>query len=56
MTTVNFYNMKRLKFKTTSKKLNFEVFNKLSITNLSKVKGGNTETPPDEVEQGTSNS
>ncbi|MDA3892048.1 MAG: hypothetical protein PF517_10340 [Salinivirgaceae bacterium] len=42
--------MKRLKLKATSKKTDFEVFIKLSLNELNVLKGGTTETPPDECE------
>ncbi len=42
--------MKTPKFKVTSKKTNFNVFSKLSLIELSTIKGGNTETPPDDLE------
>jgi len=43
--------MKRLKFKTTSKKANFEVFTKLSCNNMIQLKGGSNEIPPEELEK-----
>ncbi len=43
--------MKRLNFKTTSKKANFEVFSQLSTDELLLIKGGTEEIPPEEKEQ-----
>ena len=42
--------MKKLNVKATSKKTNFRVFNQLSLIELATIKGGNTETPPEEEE------
>jgi hypothetical protein len=40
--------MKRLNFKSTSKKPNLEAFVQLSATELRTIKGGDTETPPED--------
>jgi len=42
--------MKRLKFKATSKKTDFEVFIKLSSNELIAIKGGGDEIPPENTE------
>lgn len=47
--------MKRLNFKTTSKNTNLEMFTALSLKELETIKGGNTETPPEEEEQDVKN-
>lgn len=53
MRTVNFYIMKLLKNKTTSKKVKFEAFNKLSAKKMTLINGGKTENPPVEDEGNT---